>query len=224
MTVVYRRLEGMALTFVSGTLEQNDERMLSYAVTFRMSLDFVHFLHMSNQFLSGYLDDPVNAIRPELGGLAYHYSYNYFFSAAGDIRSSADLFKVFASPYYYMDAWSTGGLERRYGKPAFRHVGEQLEVTVRRDFRWEDGAPIYVKDLPLITFDWSLNVMQGHSSQKPKPKLKPKLAPGSIVIFGYTEAETVEIGGVPVRKRMRYMVGSELQLGAILPEQILTAE
>jgi len=80
----YRKLQGMELAFVTGVLEENSfERAIGYSVTFRMSLDFTHFVHMANQYIEDYLNNPLNAIRPELEGLAYHYSYNYLFWCSG---------------------------------------------------------------------------------------------------------------------------------------------
>ncbi|MGX1184593.1 hypothetical protein AB7M29_002272 [Pseudomonas sp. F-14 TE3623] len=79
----YRKLQGMELAFVSGVLEENSsERAIGYSVTFRMSLDFTHFVHMANQYIEDYLNNPLNAIRPELEGLAYHYSFSLVRRAA----------------------------------------------------------------------------------------------------------------------------------------------
>ena len=44
-----------------------------------------------------------------------------------------------------------------------------------------------------------------------------------IVTFGCPEQEYVEVGGRPVRKGPRYLVGRDLLLGEIKPEQILIA-
>jgi hypothetical protein len=214
----YRQLSNMKLAFVSGALERDaDRKVLSYTVTFRLSLDFVDFLHISNQFAPGYLNDPLNAIRPELGGFAYHFSYNYFFSAAGNINTSEALFEVFAKPEYYFDGWATADLEHRYNKPAFQYIGGDLQVTARRDYRWADGREIEIADLPTIPFGWELNVMQGHEM------VDPPIAPGSVVLLGYASPEMVDVGGGQMRKGTRYMIGSELQLGAISEAQILTA-
>lgn len=150
----YRKLQGMELAFVSGVLAENSsERAIGYSVTFRMSLDFTHFVHMANQYIEDYLNDPLNAIRPELEGLAYHYSYNYLFGAAGSIGSSLALFNVFTNPLYYMTEWSAGTLQRRYGKPEFAVVDGKLQVTSRMDFRRKDERPTLIGDLPIIQFE-----------------------------------------------------------------------
>jgi hypothetical protein len=208
----------MRLTFVSGTLERNAERnVLSYTVMFRLSLDFSNFKVMAELFIPDYLNNPFNAIRPELGGLAYHFSYNYFFSAAGNIKTSEALFEVFAKPEYYSDSWSTADMENRYNKPAFQYIGGDLQVTARRDYRWVDGREIEVADLPTVPFGWELNVMKGHEM------VDPPISPGSAVRLGYASPEMVDVGGGQMRKGTRYMIGSELQLGAISEAQILTA-
>ncbi|RBB99864.1 hypothetical protein C3E98_005910 [Pseudomonas sp. MWU13-2625] len=214
----YRQLGKMGLEFVSGALEQDaDRKVLSYTVTFRLSLDFINFVVMTGQFVPGYLDDPLNAIRPELGGFAYHFSYNYFFSAAGNIKTSEALFKVFANPEYYSDSWATADLEHRYHKPAFQYIDGGLQVTARRDYRWADGREIEVADLPIIPFGWELNVLQGHEM------VDPPISPATAVIVGYASEDMVDVGGLTMRKGTRYMIGSELRIGAISEVQILTA-
>ncbi|WP_238541972.1 hypothetical protein [Pseudomonas sp. GM50] len=214
----YKKLQGMELAFVSGVLEENSlERAIGYSVTFRMSLDFTHFVLMANQYIKGYLNDPLNAIRPELGGLAYHYSYNYFFGAAGSIKSSLALFEVFTNPLYYMTEWSAGTLQRRYGKPGFAVVDGKLQVTARMDFRRKDKRPMLIGDLPVIQFGWALNLMQGHKFSF------PLTAPATVVVLGYAEEDFVAVGDTRMRRGTRYMVGRELQFGAINPKQILTA-
>ncbi|PMQ12527.1 hypothetical protein PseAD21_07925 [Pseudomonas sp. AD21] len=216
--LIYKQLEGMKLRFVSGELRRSDDdRVLSYAMTFQLDLDFTHFVHMSKQFIPGYLDGLVNAIRPELGGLAYHLAYNYFFDAAGNIHSSKALTDVFANPRYYLDEWATADFQHRYHKPVFQTVDGQLQITARRDYRWSDLRPIQIWDLPVIQFEWSLNLMEGH------PFPGASLAPASVVILGYSSADEVDVGGISMRKGTRYMQGSSLQLGAIVEAQILTA-
>ncbi|WP_223570680.1 hypothetical protein [Pseudomonas sp. BF-R-26] len=214
----YRKLQGMELAFVTGVLEENSfERAIGYSVTFRMSLDFTHFVHMANQYIEDYLNNPLNAIRPELEGLAYHYSYNYLFGAAGSIGNSLALFEVFTDPLYYMAEWSAGTLQRRYGKPEFAVVDGKLQVTSRMDFRRKDKRPMLIGDLPIIQFGWALNLMQGHEFSL------PLIAPATAVVLGYAEEEFVAAEGTRMRRGTRYMVGRELQFGAINPEQILTA-
>lgn len=213
----YRKLQGMELEFVSGRLEENPrERAIGYTVTFKMSLDFTHFEQMANQYISGYLSDRINAIRPELDGLAYHYSYNYFSEAAGNIHDNKALFDVFTSPEYYMDQWSSGGLERRYGKPEFEVIDGQLQVTARRDFRWGDKRQIVIGDLPIISFMWALNLLEGHDLQVQ--------APGTRVVLGYAQEDFVEQEGLSMLRGTRYMIGKKLEFGEIGKEQILTAK
>ena len=210
---LYRKLQGMELEFVSGRLEENPgERAIGYTVTFKMGLDFTNFVQMANLYIPGYLNNPINAIRPELTSFAYHYSYNYFFDAAGNIHDKEALFNVFKSPGYYMNQWSTGGLERRYGKPQFEFVDDQLHITARMDFRWEDKRPISISDLPIIPFEWSLNLMEGHF-----------LAPSTVVVLGYAEEELVEQEGLEMLKGTRYMIGNKLEFAEIRKQQILVA-
>ncbi|MFJ2686593.1 hypothetical protein ACIOYV_23020 [Pseudomonas sp. NPDC087342] len=217
----YRKLQGMELAFVEGELKRNaGERTISYSVTFDMSLDFTHFVQMANVYIPGYLDNPINAIRPELDGLAYHYSYNYFFGAAGDIRDNKALFDVFTSPGYYMDQWSNGGLglEQRYSKPEFTRVDGKLRITAQTDFRWEDPArQIDTADLPIIRFQWALNLLQGDT-------LLTDVAPTTMAIFMYAQEDLVEVEGQSMYRGTRYMKGRELSFGEILPGQILAAE
>ena len=213
----YRKLQGMALEFVSGVLEEDRlERTISYSATFDMTLDFTHFVQMANAYIPGYLNGPINAIRPELDGLGYHYAYNYFFGAAGNIGDHRALFDVFTSPRYYMDQWSSGGLEECYHKPQFSVVDGRLQVVSRKDFRWENKREINVEDLPVIRFQWALNLMQGHN-------LSGQQAPLTIVVLGYAEEDFVEVEGLQMHRGTRYMVGKALHLGPIHKEQILTA-
>ncbi|MHC8393602.1 hypothetical protein ACYZT8_08025 [Pseudomonas sp. LB3P93] len=216
---LYRKLQGMELEFVSGRLEENPaERAIGYTITFKLNLDFTNFVQMANLYISGYLNNPINAIRPELTSFAYHYSYNYFFDAAGNIRDKEDLFNVFTSPGYYMSQWSSGGLERRYAKPQFEIIDDQLQVTARMDFRWEDKRPIVVKDLPIIPFEWSLNLMKGEFSGRANV-----LAPATVVLLGYADETLVNQDGVEMHKGTRYMIGRKLEFGDIHRQHILTA-
>ncbi len=215
----YKKLEGMELEIISGVLQEKpSERAIGYSVTFKASLDFLHFKHMANQYVSGYLDSPINAIRPELDGLAYHNDYNYFSDAAGTINDNAALIKVFASPDNYMDQWSSGGLEQRYGKPEFKVVEGQLYITASKDFRWEDQArQIEIADLPVIPFQWALNLMEGHMAHD------PDRAPGTKVVLMYANNDLVEVEGLQLFRGMRYMIGKTLRFGPIPPGLILTA-
>ena len=214
----YRKLQGMALEFVSGVLEEDRlERTISYSATFDMALDFTHFVQMANAYIPGYLGNPINAIRPELDGLGYHYAYNYFFDAAGKIGDNSALFDVFASSGNYMDKWSSGGLEACYHKPRFNVTDGRLQVVARKDFRWGNGDEINVEDLPVIRFQWALNLMQGHDFSVASK------APLSVVVLGYAEEDFVEVEGLQMLRGTRYMVGKTLHLGPIHKEQILTA-
>lgn len=217
---IYRKLEGMTLEYVSGRLEENPkERAIRYTVSFDMDLDFTHFVHMASDYIPGYLDSPVNAIRPELDGLASHYSYNYLFGAAGKIRDNQALFELFTSPGYYMDQWASSlGLEVRYGKPVFEIVGRKLRITARRDFRVLDGTrQIEIGDLPIIQFHWALNLLQGELTI---PEVR---APMTKVVLMYMDEDSVEIEGRQVLRGTRYMNGKHLDFGTIAPKQILTA-
>lgn len=215
----YRKLPGMELEFVSGTLQENPrERAIGYSVTFKASLDFLAFKQMANEYIEGYLDNPINAIRPGLDGFAYHHSFNYFSDAAGKIDNNAALVKVFSSPDNYMDQWTTSELERRYGKPEFNIVDGQLQITARTDFRWEnDKRQIVIGDLPIIRFQWVLNLLEGHSVSH------EVTAPSTKVELGYASEDFVEVEGVQMLRGMRYLVGKKLEFGDILKEQVLTA-
>ena len=64
-----------------------EEGAIGYTIKFKLLLDFEAFKVAANAAIPGYLDSFINAIRPELGGLAYHLWYNYFSDAAGKIHS-----------------------------------------------------------------------------------------------------------------------------------------
>lgn len=217
---IYRKLEGMTLEYVSGRLEENPkERAIRYTVTFDMGLDFTHFVQMANVYIPGYLDTPINAIRPELDGLAYHYSYNYLFDAAGNIRDNQALFALFTSPGYYMDQWAEGaGLELRYGKPVFEVVGSKLRVTARQDLRLPDASRhIGIADLPNIHFQWALNLLEGDSA------VRAVKAPETRVVLMYAHEDLVEVDGQQMFRGARYINGKQLTFGEITPKQVLTA-
>lgn len=215
----YKKLHGMELEFVSGIVKEKPcERAIGYSVTFKESLDFLDFKHMANSYITDYLDSPINAIRPELDGFAYHHSYSYFSDAAGKIDNNAALVNVFSSPDDYMDQWSSGGLERRYGKPEFNIVDGHLQITARTDFRWEDdNRQIVIGDLPIIRFQWALNILEGHF-------VSPEVAaPTTKVVLGYAQEDLVEVEGLQMLRGTLYMIGRKLELGEIRKEQILTA-
>lgn len=215
----YRQLEGMRFEFVSGAVVKESVH-ITCTVTFRAVLDFTHFVQMSNTYVPGYLASQHNAIKPVLEGVAHHSLYNRFNSAAGNIGTVEELVRVFSSPNNYFDIWAgigNGiGLQMRYHKPQFDMVGGQLQVTGGQDYRWEDEREIKPQDVPDIHFSWGLNVLKAHPDD-------PFHQPDEIVRFGYAEQAFVEVGGRPIRKGTRYMVGRELRLGAINPKQILTA-
>ncbi|VVN95984.1 hypothetical protein PS718_02271 [Pseudomonas fluorescens] len=217
---IYRKLEGMTLEYLSGQLEPNPkERAIRYTVSFEMDLDFTHFVQMANVYIPGYLNNPINAIRPELDGLAYHYSYNYLFDAANNIRDNEALFRLFTSPSYYMDQWAEGKeLQVRYGKPRFEQVGRKLRITAHRDFRLLDQArQIEIGDLPIIPIHWALNLMQGHT-------LHPEVvAPISRVVLMYMDEDFVEVDGQQMYRGTRYINGKQLGFGEITAKQVLTA-
>ncbi|MBC8995792.1 hypothetical protein IAI51_04495 [Pseudomonas sp. N40(2020)] len=218
---IYKKLEGMTLKYVSGRLEQRpEERAIRYTVSFDMDLDFTHFVQMANVYSPGYLDSPVNAIRPELDGLAYHYSYNYLFSSAGNIRDNEALFKLFTSPDNYMDDWATSNdLEVRYGKPAFAIIGRTLRITAHQDFRVLVGSrQIEIEDLPIIRFQWALNLLEGHA------EAPGVTAPITKVVLMYAHEDLVEAEGLQMFRGTRYINSRQLSFGNIAPSQILTAQ
>jgi len=132
------------------------------------------------------------------------------------------LVSVFSSPNNYYDIWSSigGGLLMRYHKPQFHMIGDQLQVTGGQDFRWEIEPRIKRKiepqDVPDIYFVWALSVLKADPDN-------PFHEPEKIVTLGDSEEALVDVGGKPIRKGTRYLVGRNLRLGEINPEQILTA-
>ncbi|MGY2443503.1 hypothetical protein [Pseudomonas sp. SDO52101_S400] len=219
-TRIYRKLPGMELEFVSGKLERDvAQRAIVYEVVFNLRLDFLNFMVTANQYIPKYLDIPINAIRPEFSGLAYHYAYNYFFDAAGKIRDNASLFAVFTHPGYYMDQWSSGSgpVERRYEKPAFVVVNNQLQMTARQYFRLSAGSPpIEIRDLPFLSFEWALNLMEGDGRSS-------GTAPETKVVLMQTDEEVVDVGGKSVFKGTHYLDNAALSFGPITRAHVLVA-
>ncbi|TDK51475.1 hypothetical protein [Pseudomonas moraviensis] len=218
---IYKKLEGMTLDYVSGQLEENPkERSIRYTVNFDLDLDFTHFVQMANVYIPGYLNNPVNAIRPELDGLAYHFSYNYLFDSAGNIAHKMALFALFTSPRYYMDQWATGReLKMRYRKPLFTVVGQKLRVTASKDFRLlDDRRMIKIGDLPLLQFHWALNLLQ---SDLDIPQIT---APTTKVVLMYMDEDFVEVEGQSVFRGVKYIDRNRLAFGNIAAKQILTAQ
>ena len=218
---IYRKLEGMTLDYVSGQLEENPkERSIRYTVSFDLDLDFTHFVQMANVYIPDYLNNPVNAIRPELDGLAYHYSYNYLFDSAGNIRDKMALFELFTSPRYYMDQWATGvELAVRYSKPAFELVGQKLRIIASRDLRLVDESrTIKIADLPLLQFHWALNLLQGDLA------IPEITAPTTKVVLMYMQEDFVEVEGQSVFRGVKYVDRDQLTFGEITAKQILTAQ
>lgn len=215
----YRKLQGMEVEFVSGRLEENlRERAIGYTVTFNLVLDFTHFVQMANVYIPNYLKEAANAIRPELGGLAYHNNYRPFNSDAGTIVNNAKLFELFTNRDSYMEGWIGGEMERRYSKPEFTIVGDKLSITARQDFRWEDeGRQIEIKDLGIIPFHWALTLIEQLEKES------EKLTPVSRVTLMYTQEESVVIDGVKMLKGVRYINGKALSFGPITDNQVLTA-
>ena len=217
---IYKKLEGMTLDYVSGQLEQNPkERSIRYTVSFDLDLDFTHFVQMANVYIPDYLNNPVNAIRPELDGLAYHYSYNYLFDSAGNVGHKMALFALFTSPRYYMGQWaSNADLEVRYSKPAFQIVGQKLRITASRDFRLlHDSRLITINDLPLMQFHWALNLLQADLAI---PKIT---VPMTKVVLMYMHEDFVEVEGQSVFRGVKYVDRNQLAFGEITAKQILTA-
>lgn len=217
----YRKLEGMRFEFVSGSVVKESDH-IACTFTFMAMLDFTHFVHMSDAYVPGYLDSYINAITPRLDGVAHHGLYNRFNSAAGNIGTVKELVSVFSSPNNYYDIWSSigGGLLMRYHKPQFHMIGDQLQVTGGQDFRWEIEPRIKRKiepqDVPDIYFVWALIVLEADPDD-------PFHQPEQIVTLGDSEETLVDVGGKQIRKGTRYLVGRDLRLGEINPEQILTA-
>ncbi|UST75925.1 hypothetical protein [Pseudomonas siliginis] len=217
---IYKKLQGMTLDYVSGQLEENPkERSIRYTVSFDLDLDFTHFVQMANLYIPDYLNNPVNAIRPELDGLAYHYSYNYLFDSAGNVRDKMALFTLFTSPGYYMDQWATGvELAVRYGKPAFEVVGQKLRITASRDFRLVDESrTIKIADLPLLQFHWALNLLQ---SDLTAPDIT---VPVTKVVLMYMHEDFVQVEGQWVLRGVKYVDRNQLRFGTITAKQMLTA-
>lgn len=208
------KLQGMELEYLSGVFEEFPlERAIGYTMKFELVLDFVHFKHMSEVYCPGYLDEASNAIRPEMEGLGYHIIYNDIGGAPGKIINNAMLFALFTDPRWYLDEWINGEMERRFSKPQFEIVGNQLFVTARQIYRWEDPSrQITISDLKIIPFHWALTLIQQINK-----------TPASIVTLMYTEAEPVEVEGVMVLKGARYINGRTLSFGPITAEQVQTA-
>lgn len=218
-TQPFKKLQGMEVEFVSGSLEQYPrDRAIGYTVTFKLMLDFTHFVQMASAYIPGYLQDPTNAIRPELGGLAYHHTYSPFNGAAGKIINNAKLFELFTTPDSYMDGWISEAMERRYHRPEFNIEGDLLFITARQDFRWEDPArQIEIKDLSIIPFHWALTLIV---QARKEPEI---ITPVSMVTLMYMQEDRVVIEGVEVLKGVRYIDGKTLCFGPITEKQVLTA-
>lgn len=214
----YERLEGMGLLFVSGRLEDKPEiGAIGYSITFRLLLNFERFKAAADTHIPGYLDSPINAIRPELAGLAYHYSYNYFSGSAGRIHSFEQLCRVFSNPNDYMSDWSANGLSRRYSKPVFEFFDDDVFITVQQDFRWNDRKrQIVIADLPIIEFQWALNLMMGHDLLA--------RAPIAIVVLGYFHEDKVKVEDIWLNRGVLYVKGSDLHFGKLTASDIRTAQ
>jgi hypothetical protein len=62
----WKSLSDMQLGFVSGSLALRNNT-LSYAVKFKLSLDFAKFEDAANRYLPNYLLNPINTIPPRTG-------------------------------------------------------------------------------------------------------------------------------------------------------------
>lgn len=220
-TRVYKHLDGMEMRFISGKLERDvAQRAIFYEITWELRLDFAKFKALAEIYIPSYLDSPVNAIRPELAGSAYHYSYNYFFGAAGNIVDNQTLFDLFTSAAYYMDQWSSGGgpVERRYAKPVFQMIGGNLQITSRQYFRLGAGdPPIEPADLPFIWFEWALNLMKGEMQVS-------AVNPETVVVVMQAEETLVDVGAPhTIYKGTPYLDNRALALGPIFASHILIA-
>lgn len=222
----YKNLGGMELSFVLGVVEANPgDRAIACAFTFDLALDFARFKDAANKYVPNYLENEINAIRPELDGLAYHLSYDYFADQAGKIVNNAALFHVFTGPDSYFDGWSSGVMERRYHKPVFQILDGKLRLAARTDFRWEDPKRlITIADLPIIQFQWALNVMEGHDINVPGQSGADIKAPFSMVVFTYTGEDLVEVEGLQMYRGTRYVRTWTLNFGPVAPQQILIAQ
>lgn len=212
---VYKHLPGMKLAFVSARLDENvSEKTIGYSARFILSLDFLNFKVAANLHIPDFLSEPLNAIRPELEGLGAHYAYNYLLGAAGNISTNEALFKVFTRTEYYMSEWSTGGLEIRYGVPVFEVVDGQLHVTARLDYRLDGGRQIQISDLPIIYFQWQLNLLLG------EPIYSGGKSPETKVVLMYGKEPLVSVEGKPMYTGTQYVIGRELAFGEIGAELI----
>ena len=220
-TRLYKHLDGMELTFISGTLERDvAQRAIYYQMTWELALDFAKFQAMADLYIPGYLSKPLNAILPELAGAAYHYSYNYLFSAAGSIVDNQTLLALFSDRGYYMDQWSSGGgpVERRYDKPFFKMVGGNIQITSGQYFRLSAGdPPIEIGDLPFIWIEGALNLLRGETKAS-------AVAPETVVVLMPAGETLVDVGGPhPIYKRTPYLDRDALAFGPIVADQILVA-
>jgi hypothetical protein len=224
----FKKLQGMEMEFVSGKLEEYPrDRAIGYTVTFKLVLDFTHFKQMADVWFPGYLEGRDNAIRPELGGLAYHNNYSRFGGNAGSIVDNEKLFAFFTNPEPYLDGWiSDLEMVWRFHKPVFRMEGDALFITARQDFRWDDPLrQITIKDLGVIPFHWALTLIELVAKQ-PWPvssAASKRVAPVQRVTFMYTQEEIVFVDGEEVLKGARYVSGKTLSFGPITDKQVHTA-
>ncbi|MCX4212098.1 hypothetical protein [Pseudomonas aeruginosa] len=222
--VVREKIEGMQLEFVEGSIDHiEDGAGIEYKVKFKLKLDFTSFREAANRHIPNYLDRETNAIRPELGGLAYHYSYNYLVTA-GEIDSAVKVFDLFRNPDNYADNWwiSPNKMMSRMTKPKFYKEGDDFVIEAAQAFKWfGKKMPFVVGDLRVNAFDWGLTIMR-RLEEEPE-KYYSTRQPGKIATLSYfNEDEWVEVGGVLYPKGMKYMWGKELRIGEIYPEQVKT--
>lgn len=220
-----KNLRGMALEFVAGTVKRSpDRKSINCQFTFDMVLEFKNFKEAANSWLPDYLDHEENAIRPELLGLAYHNSFNYLAGQAGRINSSEALFKLFDNPRDYISEWWGSALKWCYRLPDFQIVEGKLRIFAGTYFEKWDGSNISIAELPLIPFEWALNVMEGHEKKSSDKPSSDSVAPGSVVTFMYMSEDKVLVDGSLMFRGTRYVRAWELGSENITPEQILIAQ
>ncbi len=76
----------------------------------------------------------------------------------------------------------------------FEFFDDDVFITVGQDFRWSDRKrQIVIADLPIIEFQWALNLMLGHDLLS--------RAPTAIVVLGYFHEDQVKVEDTRVESR-----------------------
>jgi hypothetical protein len=88
-------------------------------------------------------------------------------------------------------------------------IDGQLQITARADYRLDGGRQIKICDLPLISFQWALSLMEGHVVNS------GLTAPETKVVLMYANEPRVQVEGEMMYTDTLYMIGSELELGEI---------